>query len=875
MIAAPTVDEAISMIPEFHLPAIRKSVIHTVFNIHRKKFNGQKITTDTSQYDIDSIFYWICSYCTVRNSFKRSTCSVCKSKKDSISPLSALLEIATRIASKARCVEEAMTLLPLEHKLAIPQEIFSSLITCVAMIGKKHNKRRCLRPRAPGVEYCTFHCDSELLESNNLRNFSRNEEKQTCPEAISSHQPSIKINPTQTNPIYSIQSRMGICFKTNPKHMNELNWHIHSIEDSILSQSNVPFPLGLLVRRFFVGYNFHDGRILQVKRKSIIDENKNVRPFLIYLVKYNDGDTEELLHHEIISLRQFYDQCNVKDIAQYSEQIPEGTIYEAQLQAKIKIPKRMDRLHAKNDSNVIVDFCKKGSRWSRIEMELTKLQLLIVGKNIDNESQTKEAKEEVIHSKIIDYNIKCPQKTPGNQNQLPPVLEWASCTHSTMDIVDMEEDVPSVDQKGFELSPGLWLGTQSRAKSKYLEHDSSFQDERMDIICGNDQSSLRPGLSQKQCGWDPAGGLDLLEYDPYRIVHCEVCSIDKDDHLILICDMCQRGFHMYCVRPVIVNVPTKEWLCFRCSPLVQNGKSYNDIVNKFMKDTKIIIDFLKLSFDEPKDFCKLHKENLNLFSPTTHISKRTAILGPSKSKPTVKVGSLFYPHKPKKNDWSTPLSLADESLYTSSLATFVAAMKYCGMQSYSEELIYRSEDGITEDMNDACLDEVESLSQRNIETFKEFKENLKQGAYPPVQIVYDDRLGFSVEALAVIPKHTLIAEYIGEITTVERSGETSSDSLMVLLNTSSPKTSLLIDPTRTGNIARFLSGINNGNQSSRRKANVRTRRFSIDGRCRVALFTAKRIEPGDKLHYDYNAGVEGKSPVEWAKNGFYDTTHFL
>jgi len=80
-------------------------------------------------------------------------------------------------------------------------------------------------------------------------NFSRNEEKQTCPEAISSHLPSMRINPTQTNPIYLIQSRMGICCKTNPKHVNELNWHIHSIEDSILSQSNVPFPLGLLVRR--------------------------------------------------------------------------------------------------------------------------------------------------------------------------------------------------------------------------------------------------------------------------------------------------------------------------------------------------------------------------------------------------------------------------------------------------------------------------------------------------------------------------------------------------------------------------------------------------------------------------------------------------
>lgn len=97
----------------------------------------------------------------------------------------------------------------------------------------------------------------------------------------------------------------------------------------------------------------------------------------------------------------------------------------------------------------------------------------------------------------------------------------------------------------------------------------------------------------------------------------------------------------------------------------------------------------------------------------------------------------------------------------------------------------------------------------------------------------------------------------------------------MLLDTGDDKTSLIIDPTRRGNIARFLSGINNRSNLSKKKANVRTRRFALDGKCRVALFTAKKIEAGEKLHYDYNAGVEGKSVVEWATGGFYDTSNFF
>jgi len=57
--------------------------------------------------------------------------------------------------------------------------------------------------------------------------------------------------------------------------------------------------------------------------------------------------------------------------------------------------------------------------------------------------------------------------------------------------------------------------------------------------------------------------------------------------------------------------------------------------------------------------------------------------------------------------------------------------------------------------------------------------------------------------------------------------------------------------------------------------NVRSRRFALDGKCHVVLFTWKDINAGELLHYDYNAGMQGKSIEEWAKSGFYDTSAFF
>jgi len=75
-----------------------------------------------------------------------------------------------------------------------------------------------------------------------------------------------------------------------------------------------------------------------------------------------------------------------------------------------------------------------------------------------------------------------------------------------------------------------------------------------------------------------------------------------------------------------------------------------------------------------------------------------------------------------------------------------------------------------------------------------------------------------VRAAADIPELTLICEYVGEVDFARNHiFDKKNDSIMELLRTSRSATSLVICPNHYGNIARFLSGINNQAKNATKK----------------------------------------------------------
>ncbi|KAJ8016273.1 hypothetical protein DPEC_G00005490 [Dallia pectoralis] len=56
-------------------------------------------------------------------------------------------------------------------------------------------------------------------------------------------------------------------------------------------------------------------------------------------------------------------------------------------------------------------------------------------------------------------------------------------------------------------------------------------------------------------------------------VTCQVCRKGDNDAYLLLCDGCDRGCHMYCLRPKVTQVPEGDWFCSTCVSKSSDGQS--------------------------------------------------------------------------------------------------------------------------------------------------------------------------------------------------------------------------------------------------------------------------------------------------------------
>uniref|UniRef100_A0A3B4A691 Tyrosine-protein kinase BAZ1B n=1 Tax=Periophthalmus magnuspinnatus TaxID=409849 RepID=A0A3B4A691_9GOBI len=46
------------------------------------------------------------------------------------------------------------------------------------------------------------------------------------------------------------------------------------------------------------------------------------------------------------------------------------------------------------------------------------------------------------------------------------------------------------------------------------------------------------------------------------------CTSPGDDEKLILCDECNKAFHLFCLRPALYRIPVGEWLCPACQPTV-------------------------------------------------------------------------------------------------------------------------------------------------------------------------------------------------------------------------------------------------------------------------------------------------------------------
>ncbi|KAL0350411.1 UNVERIFIED_CONTAM: putative Histone-lysine N-methyltransferase ATXR5 [Sesamum radiatum] len=194
------------------------------------------------------------------------------------------------------------------------------------------------------------------------------------------------------------------------------------------------------------------------------------------------------------------------------------------------------------------------------------------------------------------------------------------------------------------------------------------------------------------------------------------------------------------------------------------------------------------------------------------------------------------------------------------MGSLALALTAQGME-FSNELTYMP-DMAPRSANQAIFENggMQVLSKEDTDTLEHCKAMHRSGQYPPLIVTFDSCEGYTVEADGPIKDMTLIAEYTGDVDYIKNREQDDCDGLMTLLLATDPSKSLLVCPDKRGNIARFISGINNHTLEGRKKQNVKCVRYSVNGECRVLLVAKRDIAKGERLYYDYN-GYEHEYPT--------------
>lgn len=58
---------------------------------------------------------------------------------------------------------------------------------------------------------------------------------------------------------------------------------------------------------------------------------------------------------------------------------------------------------------------------------------------------------------------------------------------------------------------------------------------------------------------------------------CEVCHGVDREHLLLLCDGCDLGYHTTCLNPMLPDVPRGQWFCPTCSGVVSSNQNVEEL----------------------------------------------------------------------------------------------------------------------------------------------------------------------------------------------------------------------------------------------------------------------------------------------------------
>ncbi|CAO1622505.1 unnamed protein product [Jaminaea pallidilutea] len=135
-------------------------------------------------------------------------------------------------------------------------------------------------------------------------------------------------------------------------------------------------------------------------------------------------------------------------------------------------------------------------------------------------------------------------------------------------------NTPAVDEGdslaaggGMEETGQTEADTSLNSKRRSVRKRSDATTQSRSVGSNNSRGARRARLSSREVDPDSIVTLDGAEEQM-----CEICLRGDNGVSMLLCDECNRGYHMYCLEPPLTTVPKSQWYCPPC--LMGTGNDY-------------------------------------------------------------------------------------------------------------------------------------------------------------------------------------------------------------------------------------------------------------------------------------------------------------
>lgn len=113
-------------------------------------------------------------------------------------------------------------------------------------------------------------------------------------------------------------------------------------------------------------------------------------------------------------------------------------------------------------------------------------------------------------------------------------------------------------------APGkVTLGAPTQVTLEQVQAASAKLNEALKASPG--PSKAAPASTRMGSAFDPVEDMEAGDF-------CEVCRSDEDAPTMLLCDDCDKGYHLACLSPPLKKVPKGDWICDAC--IVNRGDDY-------------------------------------------------------------------------------------------------------------------------------------------------------------------------------------------------------------------------------------------------------------------------------------------------------------